>query len=91
MELRWVTTLREHGQAYGWCQDDLERLKREYHDDLARTNPEKPYTVAKLQGKIEALDDVLQQLKTEERKEHTDARRQATTERVAGLRRVRSG
>lgn len=92
MELKWVTTLREHGDAYSWCKADLERVKQDLHADLARTNPEKPYTVAALQGQIKLLEDLLQQITTEERKELADARRQAVAERrVSGqLRRVKT-
>lgn len=92
MELRWVQALREHGTAYQQCKDDLEQLKREVLQDLARTNPEKPYTVAETQGRIKCLDDLLQAITTEERKEHVDARRQLTLEqRSSGkLRRIGS-
>lgn len=81
MELRWVLALREHGTAYTQCKDDLSALRREYHEELARANPEKPYTVAKLQGKIEAVEDLLHAVQTEERKEQLDADRRTLNQR----------
>lgn len=92
MELRWVDALREHGAGYAQCKADLEQLKRDLYQDLARTNPEKPYMVAELQGQIKCLDNLLQAITAKERKEQVDARRQSTIEqRAAGkLRSVRS-
>lgn len=86
---RWVQSLREHGDAYQWCLDDLTALKTALHDQLAHTNPEKPYLVAKLQGKLECLDELVLIVTNQERKEVEHAGRNA--QRTPGqLRTVRS-
>lgn len=83
MNLLWVTALRDHGQGYQWLLDDLALLRDVYQQDLNRTNPEKPYTVAANQAKIAAIEDLLFVIKTEERKETNHAERTSTLERRA--------
>lgn len=89
MELKWVDALREHGQAYQWLKDDLERQKAVYQDDLNRVNPDAPYKVAAFQAQIRTIEDLQFLITTQERKDTDHAGRQATLERRAAAGRIR--